>query len=307
MRVGFAGAPEFAVTVLRELHASSHEVARVLTLEARRSGRGQRLRKTPTHVSAEQLGIPVFTPRRLRDSTELVSDLDVLVVAAYGRILPVQLLCAPRYGCLNVHASLLPRWRGASPIEHAILSGDLETGISIMKIEEGLDTGPVYQSRSISLNGTETSESLTATLAQLGSESLLNVLSLLEAGTFDTPLAQDSGGTTYARQLVSADARIDWNRPAIEIERMIRAFSGRSAAFTTHEDYRVRFLSAEVCSLQSTPGQVVKRNRNVLIGSGAGTLRPLTVQLNRGRGVPMPIRDALNGYPQLFSERVKFD
>ena len=198
MQIGFAGSPEFAVTVLDAMLRAGRIPKVVISQPPRASGRNRAEKRTPVHEVASQCGINVATPQRLKNQEHLLDDLDLLVVAAYGLILPTSILETPRLGCINVHASLLPRWRGASPIEHAILHGDRETGVSIMRIAPKLDAGPVYRTDKISLNGSETTESLTQSLATLGGNALNLVLEEFEQGTVSEPTAQDPSLVTYA-------------------------------------------------------------------------------------------------------------
>lgn len=307
MQLGFAGSPKFAVTVLDAMLRAGRIPKVVITQPPRASGRNRAEKRTPVHEVASQCGIDVATPQRLKNQEHLLDDLDLLVVAAYGLILPTSILETPRLGCINVHASLLPRWRGASPIEHAILHGDRETGVSIMRIAPKLDSGPVYRTDKISLNGSETTESLTQSLATLGGNALNLVLEEFEQGTVSEPTVQDPSLVTYAPSLSAEDARIDWTCDASSIERHVRAFVGRSSAYTTCDDIRLRILEASRVEGKYEPGIARRQNRHVVIGCGSGGLSLETVQLNRGKGTPMPIASALNGYSNVFSDGMRFE
>lgn len=307
MRFGFAGSPLFGATILDAMLQVGRTPTIVFSQPPRASGRNRSPQPTPVQERAQQHGIPVATPHRLKGQEHLFSELDLLVVAAYGLILPSSILDTPRLGCLNVHASLLPRWRGAAPVEHAILKGDHETGVSIMRIVPKLDAGPVHLSASLSLNGHETAESLTRSLANLGGQALNQVLGEIENGTASDPTPQDQAFVTYAPSLRADDARIDWTNDSKSIERQIRAFIGRSAAYTLHSDVRVRILAASPVGGEYTPGIATSQGGELVIGCGTGGLALKTVQLNRGRGTPMPISSAMNGYADIFSEGVRFE
>lgn len=300
-RVAFAGTPAFAVAVLRRLLASPHEVAHVFTQPDRAAKRGRRLQRSPVRVLAEAAGLPVHVPTRF-GAAELaaLADCDCLLVAAYGLLLPPAVLAAPRLGCLNVHASLLPRWRGAAPVEHAILAGDAETGVSIMRMDAGLDTGPVYRRERLSLASTATGEATTAALATLGGEALLEVLAKL---TGLEPVRQDDRAATYAPKLAPAASTIDWRQSATFVDRQVRALLGRAPAVTiVGGQVRLRVLTARPAKSDSTyaPGVLRRRPAGWQVACGGGALQLLTVQLNRGRGTPQSIDSAVNGYPQLL-------
>ncbi len=228
LRLGFAGTPEFAARILHALLAAARVPAVVYTQPDRPAGRRRRLSASPVKTLAEQHNLPVRQPRSLRPAEEAAAlraaDLDVFVVAAYGLILPTAVLTAPRFGCINVHASLLPRWRGAAPVERAIMAGDTETGVSIMHMEQGLDTGPVYLQRRLAITPDLDGPSLEARLADLGAEALLECLVRLPDLR---PQPQAPEGVTYAAKLSRADAAIDWTLLAVVIERKIRALRGR--------------------------------------------------------------------------------
>ncbi len=301
-RLGFAGAPAFAAAVLGRLVASRHRVELVYTQPDRPAGRGRKLAPSAVRALAEAAGIEVRTPTRLRGETAALAKLDCLVVAAYGLLLPEPVLEAPRQGCLNVHASLLPRWRGAAPVERAILAGDAETGVSIMQIDAGLDTGPVYQQRRLPLDADATGPATTDALAKLGADTLLDVLDALPELA---PVPQDDRLATYASKLTADDAKIDWRKDATAIDRQVRALSGRMAAHTSLQGgVRMRILQARptIADADAPPGMLQCHADGWRIVCGRGALELATVQLNRGKGTAMPIANAVNGF-----RRVLFD
>ena len=305
MRLGFAGTPEFAAIILRELIKTSHDVVRILTQPARPTGRGRKSLSSAVQQEAERHGIVCVTPTNLRGRKDLVADLDLLVVAAYGMILPPEIFRGPQFASLNVHASLLPRWRGAAPIERAIMAGDSETGVSIMKIEKALDAGPLFALTPHPLSGDETGASLSRTLARIGSASLIEVLR--DWSDLPKPSPQDHQRATYAYKLTPADSLISWTTPAVDIERIVRALSDRSAAYTTLGDNRIRILKVKVLEGSANPGELVKTNEGFAIGCADGLLLLDTVQLNRGQGKPMSADDAANGHADLFSTGIQYD
>ncbi len=233
MRLAFMGSPDFAVPALRALHAAGHEIAAVYCQPARPAGRGQAVRRCAVHEEANRLGLPVRTPSRLRTAAEewdafAALNLDVAVVAAYGLILPKPMLNAPRLGCINIHASLLPRWRGAAPIHAAILAGDTETGVTIMQMDEGLDTGPMLSREAVPITASMTTATLHDILADLGAQLILEALN-----SPPRPVPQSDTGATYAPKLVRDDGRIDWSQEAAAIERRVRAFDPWPGTFST--------------------------------------------------------------------------
>ena len=305
MRLGFAGTPEFAAIILRDLIKTSHDVVRILTQPARPTGRGRKSLSSAVQQEAERHGIVCVTPTNLRGRKDLVADLDLLVVAAYGMILPTEIFHGPQFASLNVHASLLPRWRGAAPIERAIMAGDSETGVSIMQIEKALDAGPLFALTHHPLSGDETGASLSKTLARIGSASLIEVLR--DWRDLPKPSPQDHQRATYAYKLTPADSLISWTTPAVDIERIVRALSDRSAAYTTLGDNRIRILKVKVLEGSANPGELVKTNEGFAIGCADGLLLLDTVQLNRGQGKPMSADDAANGHADLFSTGIQYD
>lgn len=259
MRIVFMGTPAFSVTVLDALVAAGHEIACVYTQPPRPAGRGQAERPTPVHQRAHELGLMVRHPKTLRDAGEQAGfaalDADIAVVVAYGLILPQAVLDAPRRGCLNIHASLLPRWRGAAPIQRAIMAGDAQTGVCIMQMEAGLDTGPVLLCRAIPIGATETAGDLHDRLATLGAEAIVTALAHLEDLT---PQIQPEAGVIYADKIDKSEARVDWTRPAVEIDRQIRGLSPFPGAWTMIGGKRVKLIRSQLAAGTGAPGTVLE-------------------------------------------------
>jgi methionyl-tRNA formyltransferase len=277
MRLAFMGSPDFAVPALRGLHQAGHEIAAVYCQPPRPPGRGHAVHRCRVHVAADELGLPVRTPSRLRtDMAEQAAfaalDLDVAVVAAYGLILPQAMLEAPRRGCLNIHASLLPRWRGASPIQAAILAGDAETGITIMQMDTGLDTGPMLLRQAIPITPATTAATLHDPLADLGASLILQALA-----TPPDPTPQPDTTPTYASKLGREDGRIDWSQSAAAIDRRIRAFDPWPGTFTTLAGVAIKILSARPVQAAGAAGTVLDLALTVACGDQA--LKLTRVQL----------------------------
>ena len=274
MRIAFMGTPDFAVRALDALVGAGHEIAAVYTQPPRPANRG-RLTPTPVHLRAEALGLPVRTPLSLKPEEEKVAfaalDLDCAVVAAYGLLLPKAVLEAPRHGCLNIHASLLPRWRGAAPIQRAILAGDAETGVAIMQMEKGLDTGPVRLEGRLPI-GRETAGELTDALADLGARLMLKVLADLPG---HPPVIQPEQGVTYAHKIDKAEARIDWSLPGQAIDRLVRAMQPSPGAWFDSAGSRVKLIAAEPADGGGSAGTLIGDG---VVATGDGALRLLTVQ-----------------------------
>lgn len=290
MRLAFMGSPDFAVPALRALHAAGHEIAAVYCQPPKPAGRGHALRKCPVHGAAEALGLEVRTPARLRGEAPAFAalNLDVAVVAAYGLILPQAMLDAPRRGCLNIHASLLPRWRGAAPIQAAVLAGDAETGITIMQMDAGLDTGPMLSREAVPITPNTTSAELHDVLAGIGARLILRVL--LEA---PEPIPQPKQGTTYAPKLTRDAGRIDFSQEAAAIWRQVRAFDPWPGTFTTLRGSVLKVQRAEPAQGAGAPGTALDDRLTIACGSGA--LRLTRVQL---AGRPAMAADAfLRGHP----------
>ena len=277
MRLAFMGSPDFAVPALRALHASGHEIAAVYCQPARPAGRGQAVRRCPVHAAAHELGFAVRTPARLRTATAewdffAALKLDAAVVAAYGLILPPAMLDAPQRGCLNIHASLLPRWRGAAPIHAAVLAGDAQTGVTIMAMDAGLDTGAMLRRESVAIGPATTTALLHDALAAMGAR-----LILAELADPSAPVAQTDDGTTYAPKLARDDGRIDWTQDAAAIARRIRAFDPWPSTFSTLNGTVLKILRAESGQGSGPPGTVLDDAMTVACGHGA--LRLTRVQL----------------------------
>jgi methionyl-tRNA formyltransferase len=287
LRLVFMGTPDFAVPALGALIEAGYEVVRVYTQPPRPAGRGRKTRPSPVQAFAEGSGIEVLAPRSLRDdevqSGFAALDADAAVVSAYGLILPKPVLDAPRLGCLNIHASLLPRWRGAAPIQRAIMAGDAETGVTIMQMDEGLDTGPMLLKEAIGIDAGITSETLHDRLSEIGARLIVDALDGLAEGRI-RPIPQPAEGATYADKITPEDGRLDWRRPAAELECLVRALSPRPGAWLVHSDERIRVLAAEVgdAPADASPGQVLDDRLTVACGSGA--LRCARVQ-RQGKSV----------------------
>ena len=292
MRIAFMGTPDFAVPTLEALIAAGHEVGAVYSQPPRPAGRGKALRPSPVQARAEAAGIEVRTPLTLRDAGEQEAfralALDVAVVAAYGLILPSPILEAPKHSCLNVHGSLLPRWRGAAPVQRCILAGDELTGVCIMEMERGLDTGPVLLRRETAVDG-KTAGMLTEELARMGAAMMVEVLERL--GEI-VPEPQPEDGVTYAHKIEKHEARLDFLRLAEEVERQVRAFAPAPGAFFEHAGERIKIHAAHVTSEQGTPGEVLDHALTIACGSGA--IRPAVVQ--RAGRAPMSAEELLRGF-----------
>ena len=284
------GSPQFAVPSLDALVEARHQVVAVYAQPPRPAGRGKAPRKTAVHERAEELGIEVRTPRTVRDEEEQARfralDADLAVVAAYGLILPLAILEAPKAGCINVHASLLPHWRGAAPIQRAILAGDEISGVTIMQMDEGLDTGPMLHRQTLDIRGKNAGQ-VTEELAKLGAQALLHWLD-----NPTPPEPQPISGATYARKIDKAEARIDWTRPAPEIERQVRAFAPTPGAWFEADGNRIKLLEAEIRNGSGKPGEVLSDDLTIACGSGA--IGALKVQ--RAGRAPMGPEALLRGF-----------
>ncbi len=276
MRIAFMGSPDFAVPALRALHAAGHDIAAVYCQPPRPAGRGQKETPCPVYRAALDLGIEVRTPTRLKRDTAqhdafAALGLDAAVVAAYGLILPRAMLEAPRRGCINIHASLLPRWRGAAPIHAAILAGDAESGVTIMRMEEGLDTGPMLLKEATTIGPGTTVQALHDTLAEIGARLVLRALDN------DPPaVPQPEDGVTYAPKLTKDDGRLDWSLDAAALERRVRALNPWPGTFFTHGGEQIRVLAARVEAGSGAPGTLL--DDAALVATGSGALRLLRLQ-----------------------------
>ncbi|MAM24070.1 MAG: methionyl-tRNA formyltransferase [Rhodobacteraceae bacterium] len=275
-RIVFMGTPEFSVPALDALHGAGHDIACVYTQPPRPAGRGKRPRPSPVHQRAEALGLTVRHPVSLKDAAAQAEfaalGADLAVVVAYGLILPAAILDAPVRGCLNIHASLLPRWRGAAPIHRAIMAGDDETGVCIMQMEAGLDTGPVLDCVRMPITGEDTTAALHDRLARSGANLIVDVLARLE--TLE-PTPQPDDGVTYASKIDKAEARIDWHRPAEEVDRQIRGLSPFPGAWFEHEGQRIKVLHSALAGGSGKAGLVLDEALTVACGSGAVQLTRL--------------------------------
>jgi methionyl-tRNA formyltransferase len=285
LRIVFAGTPEFAVPPLEALHAAGHELVAVYTQPDRPAGRGQALTASPVKQRALELGLTVEQPATLKspDAVERLRgfDADLMVVVAYGLILPQAVLDVPRLGCWNIHASLLPRWRGAAPIQRAILAGDAVTGVTIMQMEAGLDTGPMLLVRETPIGPRELGGQLHDRLSRLGAEAIVAAITEWQAGRI-RPVPQPSAGATYATKLSKAEARIDWTQPAAAIDRQVRAFNPWPVAETAWDGKQLRVWQCEPEPLAASaaPGTVLESSGGrIVVATGDGALRLLQVQV----------------------------
>ena len=296
MDIVFAGTPRFAEVALRALLDAGHRVPLVLTQPDRGAGRGRRVRPSPVKALAEHRSLPVLQPVSLRDQavvdTIAQESPDVMVVAAYGLLIPKTILTLPRMGCLNIHASLLPRWRGAAPIQRALIAGDATTGISIMQMEEGLDTGPILLQEAVPIAPDDTAGTLHERLAALGARLIVEALA-----SPLTPRPQGAVGATYAAKITKEEARIDWSRAAASIERQVRAFDPDPGAFTFLAGDMLKVWGAAVVSGASgTPGAVLDVDRQgVLVACGHDALR--LTEMQRAGGKRLPAHAFLAGCP----------
>ena len=295
LRLAFMGTPDFAVPILEALRAAGHEIAAVYTQPPRPAGRGHQPQPSPVARAAAAAGIPVRTPARL-DAAEVEAFralvLDAAVVAAYGLILPPTVLGAPRLGCINVHASLLPRWRGAAPIQRALLAGDSETGVTIMQMDAGLDTGPMLLKEAVPIGPKATAQELHDRLAALGASLVVRALAGLAAGTL-AAVQQPAEGVTYAKKLAREEGRLDWRKTAAELERAVRALNPAPGVWLQHGGERIKVLAAEIVAAASgAPGTVLDAALTVACGSGALRL----TRLQRPGRAPMEADALLRGF-----------
>jgi len=303
MRIVFAGTPKFAVKALSVLNQSEHEVVAVYCQPDRPKGRGKVLTACPVKIFAEKNNLLVIQPEDLKDKQNqkqlTLLNPDIMVVVAYGQILPKAVLQIPKLGCLNIHASLLPRWRGAAPIERAILEGDRETGISIMKMNEGLDTGDILLEKKCTISNHETAQTLHDTLSNIGANAILETLNMLPTLK---ARPQQNNDATYAEKVTKDEAQIDWHQSAEQISRVIRAFNPRPIAYTNalakqFENRVLRIIEAEVVKRQTTssPGEVIKYDKNVCyVATSSGVINLKKIQLSGKKEVS--IKDFNNAY-----------
>lgn len=296
MRLAFMGTPEFAVPSLAELIASGHDVVAVYSQPARPSGRGKKLTPSPVQAFAESMGLPVFTPESMKSPEAIEAfrslDLDAACIVAYGQILKAPVLDAPRLGCFNLHGSLLPRWRGAAPIQRAIMAGDTRTGVQIMRMTEGLDEGAILLSEDMAISATDTAASLSQRMATTGATLWTRALAAIErGGVTETPQA---GEPTYARKITPAEARIDWLRPAAEVDAHIRGLSPFPGAwFNGPDGARIKVLMSGMGEGAGAPGEVIGEDLTVACGSGAVRLH----RVQREGRAAQPAAEMLKGHP----------
>lgn len=296
LKLVFMGTPEFSVPALGALIDAGHDIVCVYSQPPRRSGRGHKQRPSPVHAYALEKDLDVRTPVNLNDAADQLAfaDLgaDAAIVAAYGLILPKPVLDAPRLGCFNIHASLLPRWRGAAPIQRAIIAGDTETGVTIMQMDEGLDTGPMLSSQEVAITGATTAAGLHDGLATIGARLMVDTLEQASSGALD-PIAQDTATATYADKLRRDEGRIDWNLDADDLDRRIRALNPWPGVWFELDSMRVKVLAAVVIDQAGgVPGQVLDNHLTVACGSGALHLTQVQIQGKQ----PCAVEDFLHGH-----------
>ncbi len=300
LRLAFMGTPEFALPALDAVHRAGHEIAAVYSQPPRPAGRGQKPQASPVQRRAEALGLPVRTPTTLKAPAEQQAfaalGLDAAVVVAYGLLLPKPILAAPKLGCINIHASLLPRWRGAAPIQRAILAGDAETGVTIMQVDEGLDTGGILLQERLAIGPAETAAALHDRLAALGATLVLAALDGLGAGTLKSQ-PQPATGVTYAAKLDRAEARVDWREPAAVILRKLRAFTPWPGLWFEVKGERIRLVDAALAATaagSTAPGTLLDSVPTIVCGEGTGlVLRTL----QRSGRATLPAAEFLRGFP----------
>jgi methionyl-tRNA formyltransferase len=302
LRLAFLGTPEFAVPTLVELTGQGHDIAAVYTQPARPKGRGLAPQPSAVAKQAELHGVPVLTPVTLKAAEAQMEfaalGLDAAIVVAYGLILPKPILDAPRLGCFNLHGSLLPRWRGAAPIQRAIMAGDSETGVMVMRMEEGLDTGPVLMAERVAI-GRKTYGDLHDELGRFGADLMVRAMAALERGTIEER-PQPAEGATYAKKILKEETRIDWSKPAREVDCLVRGLSPAPGAWCEARSERLKILFGEPVSGSGAPGEVL--DQQLTIACGEGALKVTRVQRS-GRG-PMDAGEFLRGFPLKPGDRL---
>jgi len=298
MRLAFMGTPEFAVPVLSELLAAGHEIAAVYTRAPQPSGRGQKLKRSAVHEFADAYNLEVRTPKNFKAEEEREAfaalDLDAAIVVAYGLILPQAVLDAPAHGCFNLHGSRLPRWRGAAPIQRAIMAGDAHTGVDFMRMEAGLDTGPVLLSESVEIKETDTFQSVHDRLSQVAAQLAPRALAALERGALiEKP--QPEQGVTYAEKISSEEARVDWGRPARDVDCHIRGLSPFPGAWFEADGMRVKALSSKLVGGGGAPGEVLQAGERFVVACGKGAVELLRLQRAGKRA--QSAEEFLRGFP----------
>ncbi len=285
LKLIFMGAPAFAVPVLEMLHGAGHQIARVYTQPPRAAGRGMELRKSAVQVKAESLGLEVRHPATLKEEAEDFAALkaDAAIVVAYGLLLPPPILSGVKHGCFNLHPSLLPRWRGAAPLQRAIMGGDTETGVAVMRMETGLDTGPICLEQKFPLDDSITAAELHDRLSVDGAKLMVQAMAKLESGTL-TCTPQSGSGITYAAKISKAEAKIDFTKPAREVLRHIHGLSPFPGAWTNIHGHRVKIMKAELVSATGAPAHVL--DDDLTIACGEGAIRPLLLQREGKQAAP---------------------
>jgi methionyl-tRNA formyltransferase len=277
LKIVFMGTPDFAVPSLKALKSAGYEIPLVITQPDRPAGRGKKITPPPVKVVAESLKVPVYQPEKVKGNEELIKTLkeispDLIVVAAYGKILPDEILNLPSFGCINVHASLLPEYRGASPIQSVLLDGKEETGVTIMKISPELDAGDIISQRKVKIEESDNAQTLHDKLAKVGAELLIETIPDYVSGKI-TPVPQDHSKATYCKPITKEMGRIDWKLPAKKIFNMVRAFTPWPSAYAEFKGKRVKITEAEPVNLQGNPGEVVKADRELVVATGEGALK----------------------------------
>lgn len=294
LRLAFMGTPDFAVPTLAELIAQGHDIAAVYSQPPRPKGRGMALEPGPVHKFAQGAGLTVRTPLSLKGEAQQAEfaalNIDAAIVVAYGLLLPKPILDAPALGCFNLHGSLLPRWRGAAPIQRAVMAGDAETGVMVMQMEEGLDTGPILMAERVPV-GRKTSGELATELSRLGADLMARALGALERGAI-MPVTQSADGVTYAKKILKDEARIDWTKSAAEIDCLVRGISPFPGAWTEVNGERLKILYAEPTNGSGAPGTTLDDALTIACGSGALRLR----KVQRAGGKAMDADDLLKGF-----------
>ena len=275
MRLAFMGTPAFCIPVLSEIVAAGHDVAAVYTRAPQRAGRGKKLRQSPVHDLALEYGLEVRTPANFKDGDDIAAfrdlNLDVAVVAAYGLLLPESILSAPRHGCLNLHASLLPRWRGAAPIQRAIMAGDKITGVQVMQMEKGLDTGPILLSETTPIGASDTAGTLHDKLAEIAGRLTPRALAALERGALQMSPQSDEG-IIYAHKITNDESEIDWSKTAAEVDCHIRGLSPFPGAWFDYDGVRVKTLMSRPLALEGAPGEIRSVNGDIVIACADGAV-----------------------------------
>ncbi len=296
LKIIFMGTPDFAVPALQALHESNHEIIAVYSQPPRPKGRGQQIAPSPIHAFAQKNNIPVFHPTSLKNADEQkkFADLkaDVAVVAAYGLILPKAILDAPKQGCINIHASLLPRWRGASPIQQSIWKGDDETGVTLMQMDVGLDTGPMIMKRTMKIEPHTTAQSLHDDLSVMGGAMIVQIIDRLASEGKLESEKQDDSKTTYAPLLKKDDGKISWSQTAAEIDRQVRALNPWPGTFATYNGKRIKILEASIAEGKGEPGKIIDRDGTTACGNNTA-LKLIKIQPDNAKS--MDVASALNG------------